>query len=155
MKRIVQCFFAFLAFVFLSTGAYAQITTSSLGGRITDDAGAAVAGVNLVATHVPSGTKYAAVTNNDGRYAIQGMRPGGPYEVEVSFIGFQTMSFTDVTLQLGDQYNLSVELKEEAFKLDDIVIVASASSAFAGEKFGSSTNISNREIGRASCRERV
>lgn len=146
MKRIVQCFFAFLAFVFLSTGAYAQITTSSLGGRITDDAGAAVAGVNLVATHVPSGTKYAAVTNNDGRYAIQGMRPGGPYEVEVSFIGFQTMSFTDVTLQLGDQYNLSVELKEEAFKLDDIVIVASASSAFAGEKFGSSTNISNRDI---------
>jgi hypothetical protein len=146
MKRIVQCFFAFLAFVFLSTGAYAQITTSSLGGRITDDGGAAVAGVTLVATHVPSGTKYAAVTNNDGRYAIQGMRPGGPYEVEVSFIGFQTMSFTDVTLQLGDQYNLSVELKEEAFKLDDIVIVASASSAFAGEKFGSSTNISNRDI---------
>jgi len=89
MKRIVQCFFAFLAFVFLSTGAYAQITTSSLGGRITDDGGAAVAGVTLVATHVPSGTKYAAVTNNDGRYAIQGMRPGGPYEVEVSFIGFR------------------------------------------------------------------
>ncbi|NLA15010.1 MAG: TonB-dependent receptor [Bacteroidales bacterium] len=146
MKKIVQCFFAFVTFVFLSTGAYAQITTSSLGGRITDDAGAAVAGVTLVATHVPSGTKYAAVTNNDGRYAIQGMRPGGPYEVEVSFIGFQTMSFTDVTLQLGDQYNLSVELKEEAFELDDIVIVASASSAFAGEKFGSSTNISNRDI---------
>jgi len=47
MKRIVQCFFAFLAFVFLSTGAYAQITTSSLGGRITDDGGAAVAGVTL------------------------------------------------------------------------------------------------------------
>jgi len=36
-----------------------------------------------------------------------------------------------------------VELKEEAFKLDDIVIVASASSAFAGEKFVLLRNISN------------
>ncbi|MFA5426387.1 MAG: TonB-dependent receptor, partial [Bacteroidales bacterium] len=146
MKKIMQFFLALVAFVFLSVGAHAQITTSALGGRITDEAGAATAGVTLVATHVPSGTVYTAITNNDGRYTIQGMRPGGPYKVEISFIGYQTINFTDITLQLGDQYNLSAELHEEAFQLDDIVIVASASSAFAGEKFGSSTNISNRNI---------
>ncbi|HQP64962.1 MAG TPA: carboxypeptidase regulatory-like domain-containing protein, partial [Bacteroidales bacterium] len=146
MKKVIQCFLAFVALIFLSVGANAQVTTSSLGGRITDEAGAAAAGVTLVATHVPSGTMYAAVTNNDGRYTIQGMRPGGPYKVEISYIGYQTMNFTDITLQLGDQYNLSTELKEEAFQLEDIVIVASASSAFAGEKFGSSTNISNQNI---------
>lgn len=146
MKKVIQRFLALVAFLFLCVGAYAQVTTSSLGGRITDEAGAAAAGVTLVATHVPSGTMYAAVTNNDGRYTIQGMRPGGPYKVEISYIGYQTMSFTDITLQLGDLYNLSAELKEETFQLEDIVIVASASSAFAGEKFGSSTNISNQNI---------
>jgi hypothetical protein len=146
MKKTIQCFLALVALLFLSVGAYAQVTTSSLGGKITDEKGAAAVGVTVLATHVPSGTVYTAVTNNDGRYTIQGMRIGGPYKVEVSYIGYQTMSFTDITLQLGDLYNLSAKLQEETVQLEDIVIVASASSAFAGEKFGSSTNISNRNI---------
>ncbi|MFA5226334.1 MAG: TonB-dependent receptor [Bacteroidales bacterium] len=146
MKKTIQCFLALVALLFLSVGAYAQVTTSSLGGKITDEKGDAAVGVTVLATHVPSGTVYAAVTNNDGRYTIQGMRIGGPYKVEVSYIGYQTMSFTDITLQLGDLYNLSAKLQEETVQLEDIVIVASASSAFAGEKFGSSTNISNRNI---------
>ena len=61
MKKAIQCFLAFVALIFLSVGAYAQVTTSSLGGRITDEAGAAAAGVTLVATHVPSGTMYAGI----------------------------------------------------------------------------------------------
>ncbi len=146
MKKTIQCFLALVAIMFLSVGAYAQVTTSSLGGRITDETGAPAVGVTVVATHVPSGTMYAAVTNIDGRYTIQGMRTGGPYTVEISYVGYKTMNFTDITLQLGDLYNLSTDLQEEAVQLEDIVIVASASSAFAGEKFGSSTNISNRNI---------
>ncbi|HPQ55818.1 MAG TPA: TonB-dependent receptor [Bacteroidales bacterium] len=146
MKKTIQCFLALVAIMFLSVGAYAQVTTSSLGGRITDETGAPAVGVTVVATHVPSGTMYAAVTNIDGRYTVQGMRTGGPYTVEISYVGYKTMNFTDITLQLGDLYNLSTDLQEEAVQLEDIVIVASASSAFAGEKFGSSTNISNRNI---------
>jgi hypothetical protein len=146
MKKTIQCFLALTALLFLSVGAYAQVTTSSLGGRIADESGSVAVGVTVVATHMPSGTRYAAVTNNDGRYTIQGMRPGGPYTVEISYVGYKTMNFTDITLQLGDLYNLSTELTEEAVQLEDIVIVASASSAFAGEKFGSSTNISSRNI---------
>jgi hypothetical protein len=122
MKKTIQCFIALVALLFLSVGAYAQVTTSSLGGKITDEKGAAAVGVTVLATHVPSGTVYTAVTNNDGRYTIQGMRIGGPYKVEVSYIGYQTMSFTDITLQLGDLYNLSAKLQEETVQLEDIVI---------------------------------
>ena len=105
MKKTIQCFLALVEIMFLRVDAYAQVTTSSLGGRITDETGAPAVGVTVVATHVPSGTMYAAVTNIDGRYTIQGMRTGGPYTVEISYVGYKTMNFTDITLQLGDLYN--------------------------------------------------
>jgi protocatechuate 3,4-dioxygenase beta subunit len=62
----------------------AQVTTSSLGGRVVDQNGEPVIGAAVVAVHEPSGTTYGSVTNADGLYTIQGMRTGGPYRVEVS-----------------------------------------------------------------------
>ena len=52
------------------------------------------------------------MTNVDGRYSIQGMRTGGPYRVEISYIGYQTVIYKDITLQLGEVYNLNVEMSE-------------------------------------------
>ena len=62
----------------------AQVTTSALSGKVTmQDTKEEVIGATVVAVHEPSGTKYAAVTNMSGRFAIQGMRSGGPYTVSV------------------------------------------------------------------------
>ena len=59
-----------LAFTTLIAGsvAYAQVTTASLNGRITDQKGETVIGAAVVATHTPSGTIYGTITNSDGRY---------------------------------------------------------------------------------------
>ena len=59
--------------LFAGVVAYAQVTTSSLSGRVVDDKGEPVIGAAIVATHGPSGTTYGAVTNAEGRYTIQGM----------------------------------------------------------------------------------
>ena len=73
--------------LFAGVAAYAQVTTSSIAGKITDTKGGVVPGAVVIAVHVPSGTTYHAVTGGEGRYAIQGMRPGGPYVVTVSLMG--------------------------------------------------------------------
>ena len=66
----------------------AQVTNSALTGKVTmQDTKEEVIGATVLAVHEPSGTKYAAVTNTNGRYTIQGMRQGGPYTVTVSYIG--------------------------------------------------------------------
>ena len=58
----------------LSLSAVAQITTSSMAGKVTfDDAnGEEVIGATVVALHEPSGTRYTAVTNASGLFTIQG-----------------------------------------------------------------------------------
>ena len=48
--------------------ASAQVTTSSLGGRVVDQNGEPVIGAAVVAIHEPSGTSYGSVTNADGLY---------------------------------------------------------------------------------------
>ena len=147
MKQTVKCVFAALAALFVGGGILsAQVTTSSLNGLVVDEAGVPVAGVAILATHDPSGTVYTVITNEDGRYTINGMRSGGPYSVEFSCLGYQPMIYTDVTLQLAETYSLNVTMKEDSEMLSEAVVVASAASKFAAEKTGASTNISNSQM---------
>ena len=131
----------------LSLTAMAQITTSSMAGKVTldDEKGEEVIGATVVAVHEPSGTRYTAVTNTSGRFSIQGMRTGGPYEVTVSYVGFQTKTLKGITLQLAETYNLSVWLSENATELGE-VIVSGKASKFAAEKTGAATNINSAQI---------
>ena len=131
----------------LSLTAMAQITTSSMAGKVTldDQNGEEVIGATVVAIHEPSGTRYTAVTNTSGRFTIQGMRTGGPYEVTVSYIGFQPKTVKGIVLQLAETYNLSVTLSEDATELAEVVVSGKASK-FAAEKTGAATNINSQQI---------
>lgn len=140
-KRLL---FLFMLLVSFTTAMMAQITTSGMGGKVTAD-GEDVIGATIEVVHVPSGTKYQAVTNAKGMYAINGMRPGGPYRVKVSYIGYQSKSFDNVSLQLGQTYNLNVGLNEDAQQLGEVVVNAKATK-FTTEKTGASTNIDNQML---------
>ena len=142
-----RLFFLVAMLLTLSLTAMAQITTSSMAGKVTldNENGEEVIGATVVAVHEPSGTRYTAVTNTTGRFSINGMRTGGPYEVTVSYIGFQPKTIKGITLQLAETYNLSVWLSEDANELAEVVISGKASK-FAAEKTGASTNINSTQI---------
>ena len=141
-----RLFFLVSLLLVVATSMVAQVTTSALSGLVTlKESGETVIGATVQAVHEPSGTRYAAVTNVDGRYNIQGMRSGGPYKVTVSYIGFQTKTLTGIILQLGETYNLEVWLDEDANELSEVVVSGKASK-FSIEKTGASTNITNAQI---------
>ena len=146
MKKAFKCLLASLAALFVTVSAFAQVTNSSLGGMVVDEVGLPVIGAGVIATHVPSGTVYGAATNAQGRFTINGMRPGGPYTVEVSSLGYQTATYTEITLQLAETYSLNATLKEESLTLGESVVIATASSKFATEKTGAATNINNDQL---------
>ena len=126
------------------SAAMAQVTTSGISGKVTSN-NEEVIGAHIQAVHTPSGTKYVAVTNVNGRYSIQGMRTGGPYEVTVTSVGYDTKTVRNITLQLGETYSLNVNMSETATELSNVVVEGIASK-FSNEKMGSVTNISNEEM---------
>ena len=147
MKQTIMRTLCLLCTVmFMGVSAFAQVTTSALGGKVTDNAGQPVVGAAVVATHEPSGTVYGVVTNEEGRYAINGMRSGGPYRVEISCLGYQTLAYTDVTLQLAEVFALNASLNEDSQMLGEAMVVAAPASKFSAEKMGSATNISSKQM---------
>src|SRR5688572_18219507 len=110
LKRIMFLFAIILIAVnFLS----AQVTTSSLTGTVRDSAtNEALAGASILATHTPSGTKYSTTSTRTGEFTIHDMRIGGPYVVVVSFVGFETVTYDDVSLKLAEPFLLLVPLKK-------------------------------------------
>ena len=146
MKQTIKCLIAAFAAMLMAVVASAQVTTSALGGRVVDANGEPVIGAAVVATHTPSGTVYGVVTNEAGRYTINGMRSGGPYSVEVSCLGYQSVVYTDLTLQLAETSALNAELKEDSEMLGEAMVIAAAASKFAAEKTGAATNISGSQI---------
>lgn len=130
-------------FILTVNAAMAQITTSGISGKISSN-GETVIGATVTATHQPSGTVYRAVTNVDGRYTIQGMRPGGPYKVSISYIGYKDKVFNNVSLNLGESQNLSCSLQEDAKQLQEVVV--SGKAGLNGTKTGAAMSINAQQI---------
>ena len=134
-------------FLFISLIMYGQgSTTSSMSGKIFDSKGEPLAGASIVAIHVPSGTMYAASANAQGMFSIQGIRPGGPYKVEASFIGYSKKTFTDVNLLLGENYVLNTDLQETSTELNEVVVVGAKTSALNTEKMGATSSINTQDM---------
>ena len=129
----------------LSLTAVAQVTTSGINGIVTAN-NEEVIGATVSAKHVPSGSVYRAVTNMNGRYTITGMRSGGPYEVEVSYIGYQTKKFTGIQLSLGQNTVVDVVLTEGSEMLQEVEIVASARNTMRSDRSGAVTNLNNDQM---------
>ncbi|MDP3432234.1 MAG: TonB-dependent receptor, partial [Bacteroidota bacterium] len=143
MLKIYLLLFAFFMVTFLG---YSQVTTSGMNGKITDANNESLPGATVVAVHQPSGTQYGTISNSEGRFTLQGMRSGGPYKVEVSFVGYNKATYTDVNLFLGESFGLNVVLKEESFDVGEVIVVGAKPSAFSTEKTGAATNISREAI---------
>ena len=122
----------------------AQVTTSSMSGQVTD-ANGAVIGATVIATHSSSGTTYGTTTNSEGRYNLNGMRVGGPYTVEITYIGYGKSTTKNIALSLGENYALNVALSEKTSTLDEVIVTA-IRTKFTSEKTGAATNITSSQI---------
>lgn len=129
-----------LAFLFLTIFAFctvsAQVTTSSMSGRVADADGQPIVGATIVAVHTPTGTQYATASTRNGQFNIGGMRVGGPYTVEVSFIGCNTEKVEGVYLTIGEEATLDFTLRENTQSIGEVVVVGKANPVFNANRTG-------------------
>lgn len=138
----MRLIYTLLLFLFFCQEVFAQVTTSGINGQVKDHA-ESLPGATVQAIHKPSGTRYGTATNADGRFTLQGMRPGGPYEVSISFVGYKTEKLQNIYLQLGQMYVIYTELETTAQGLGEVVITSSRDNS---AKNGTATSFSLRQL---------
>ncbi|MBC7884638.1 MAG: carboxypeptidase regulatory-like domain-containing protein [Saprospiraceae bacterium] len=126
----------FCLFLLAGYFAQAQVTTSSMTGKITDQNNTELIGATVIAVHTPSGSQYGTTTSDDGRFNLIGMRVGGPYEVTVSYIGYKTSTIGNVYLNLGVTADLNSKLMEEMTIIDEVVVSAGRNDLFSADRSG-------------------
>ena len=118
-------FMAAVALLAIAPLTQAQVTTGSLAGTVTAADGSALPGVTVEAVHVPTGTRYDAVTSLEGRYTMANVRVGGPYRVTATLEGFRTFQNANVTVPLGSTTEVPVTLQLAAVS-EAITVTATA-----------------------------
>ena len=145
MKKVIFS----LLFVFVGSIAFAQVTTSNIKGLVLDENSQPLPGANIVAVHTPTGTKYGAATNFDGRYNLLNLRVGGPYTITVSYIGYKEQTFNDVFLTLGKTENVDINMVPDSQQLEAVVITGSSGTGtFGSDRTGAQTSVGRRELTR-------
>ncbi|MEJ7830088.1 MAG: TonB-dependent receptor, partial [Segetibacter sp.] len=135
-----------IAFPFLVN---AQVTTSSLSGTVKDSQGQDLVGASIRAIHQPTGTNYSTISRAGGNFTINNMRPGGPYLVEISFVGNRSEKYDDIYLKLAEATVLTSTMKNSSTALEDVVITSTGRNRILNaNRTGAITNISTREIQR-------
>ena len=110
---------------FLPVFVAAQVTTSSISGTIRS-ANEVLAGATVKATHEPTGTAYITSSLNGGVFNIVNMIPGGPYKIEVSYVGYQNHIQDNEFLALGENTRVDVNLSSAATGLTEVIVSGSS-----------------------------
>lgn len=113
-----------LAFLLIATAIVnAQSINGSVSGTVTDAQGAIIPGASVTITHVETGAKREAVTNDEGRFVINGVTIG-IYTVRVEKGGFASLVRDNV--QVSVSQNADLELQMSAGQVEARVDVAAA-----------------------------
>ncbi|QKX05497.1 TonB-dependent receptor [Aquimarina sp. TRL1] len=132
--------------LFLGGTMTAQVTTSNIRGKVSDDQGLALLGADVIVVHTPTGTKYGSITNGDGRFNLLNLRVGGPYTITISYLGFKTQTQNDVFLSLGKTMTFDTVLTPDAEALGEVIVVSDGSGTFNGDKTGAVTSVTSRQL---------
>jgi len=111
-------FIASILFLFTSS-VFAQ--TGKIAGKITDATnGEGIPFVNVVV----EGTTQGAASNLDGDFMINNLKPG-VYSVRISAIGFNSVTYQNITVSTGLTTALNAKLGSNAVTISqDVVVVA-------------------------------
>jgi outer membrane receptor protein involved in Fe transport len=148
MHRSLMARFVLLAaLVVASSGALAQgITGSAVTGSVKDPEGTPVPDATVQLRNPATGQAFRAVTGPSGRYFIDNVPPGGPYELTATAPGYQTTTHeTGIQLALGQRLAIDVPLR---YSGEAIEIVSHADSLDDHARTGPSTTVKEEAIAK-------
>jgi hypothetical protein len=111
-----------VATVVLPSQTVAQTSTGSIRGTARDNAGAPLAGAEVVALNTATGVQRNATTNARGFYSLSGLTPA-TYQITARAIG-NAPAARRAQLQVGQVLTLDFTLTPAAVQLEEVVVEA-------------------------------
>ena len=146
MSKLFNKILPIIAAMLVSVSAFAQVTTSSMSGKVSDDKGV-LPGATVIAVHQPTGSQYFAVTDLKGYYRLNNITAGGPYKLTVSCLGYTDAIITDINVALSDNAVIDVTLTEESLSLEAVTVSAeSRTSNMRSDRAGALTALNSKQI---------
>lgn len=90
--------------------SFAQQGNATISGTVTDPSDAAIGGAQVLIRNIGTGAEFRAVTNDSGFYTAPGIAVG-EYEISVQQQGFKSSVRRGVTVQVGQNAQVNVELE--------------------------------------------
>ncbi|HYO83789.1 MAG TPA: TonB-dependent receptor, partial [Bryobacteraceae bacterium] len=89
---------------------FAQVSTGSLGGQVTDPNGAVVPAVKITARNVATGQESATVSSDSGLYVFPTLSTG-VYSLTVDKTGFNRITLSDIEIRIAQRMDLDIKLE--------------------------------------------
>jgi len=121
-------------------GAYAQLQTGNLYGKVVDEQGAALPGVTVTLTG--NGAPQVQVTNAQGEFRFLGLSPGG-FQLKAELEGFSTVDYPNITINVGR--NTSIEVTMNA-AVEDVITVTAESPLLDERRISTGATVSSTEL---------
>jgi len=145
---LVACL-AMLPATALPSRATAQgITTGAVTGTVTDSTGRPLDAVQIRVRNRSTGFVTGGLSHEDGRFFIQGLEVGGPYEIIARRIGFQQDVRDNQFISLSQALRIEFKLGQQAATLSGVTVVASTAADFSPTNTGTKAVVSDTAIQR-------
>jgi len=148
MRKMLQKLLTGLVILTISVSSFAQVTTSGINGKVTDTDGQGLFGATVVVEETKTGFEYGTITDEKGFFYLPNLNPGGPYNLVISYIGYQSFTKKEIFLTLGQTLKVDTKLNESSTELTGIEVIANKNEVFDGNRTGAETVVDNETLER-------
>jgi hypothetical protein len=139
MRKLLGAFILILVAHFVQ----AQETTADIVGTVLSGKSALV-GATVTALNQSTGTRATTTTRQTGRFNLPNLRVGGPYQLSVSYAGYETAQKDSIFLLLGQEFKADFDLTASATNLENVVVTSPRLNAVINSSRTGSQEIINR-----------
>jgi hypothetical protein len=127
----------------------AQATTGAdVRGTVADSGGVPIPDATVLAINLSNGERWQTTTDSRGRYYLEHLSVGGPYQLQARAIGFEPTARGQLFLSLGQRHQADFALVPATFQLPEITVAGEADPRINSGRTGPAQVVSQETVSR-------